>query len=53
MDADYSQKCIRKSMLFWLGFGMPLETSAGLRVGLDGASTVPRRCLDASRERMR
>ena len=39
MEAKMSQKGIQKSMFFWLGFGMALETLAGLRRGCDGAAT--------------
>ena len=42
MEAKMSQKGIPESMFFWLGFGMALETLAGLRRGCGGAAGDPR-----------
>ena len=39
----WSQKGIRKSMFFWLGFWKPLETSAERRGSVEGASRERRR----------
>ena len=40
MEPNWSQKGIRKSMFFWLGFWKPLETSAWRRRSVGGASRV-------------
>ena len=39
MEPKWSQKGIQKSMIFWLGFRTPLETSTELRRNFDGTST--------------
>ena len=40
MEPKWSQKGIQKSMIFWIGFRTPLETSAGLRGDCAGAASV-------------
>ncbi len=40
MEPKWSQKGIQKSMIFWLGFRTPLETSAGLRGDCEGTAGV-------------
>ena len=40
MESKWSQKSIKKSMIFWLGFRTPLETSAELRGNFDEAAGV-------------
>ena len=42
IEATWSQKNINKSMFFWFGFGMALETLMGLRGGCEGAASGPR-----------
>ena len=40
MEPKWSQKGIKKSMIFWLGFRTPLETSAELRRNFEEAAAV-------------
>ena len=40
MQPKWSQKGIQKSMIFWLGFRTPLETSTELRRNFEGTASV-------------